>query len=442
MKRGLNKNIIKEISRTKNEPQWMTDFRLNSYEVFKSKPMPKWGPDLSDLDLSDLTYYMMPKTEKVSSWEEVPSDIKKVYDKLGIPEAEKKVLAGVSGQFESEVFYARIKDDLRAKGVIFTDTDSALREYPELFKKYFMTKCVPVGDNKFSALHGAVWSGGSFLYVPKGIKVELPLHTYFRMNEGATGQFEHTLIIAEEGSEVHYIEGCTAPIRSASSLHSAVVEIFVHKNASVKYSTIQNWSNEVFNLNTKRAVVYKDASIEWVGGSLGSKKTMLYPGSFLMEEGARSKHINITMAGRGQWKDTGAKVIHFASNTRSQIISKNIIKDGGRANYRGLVKVIKGARDIVSHTQCDTLMLDSRSISSSYPVIQVNDPSAKVGHEAKVGKIGDEELFYLASRGIKQAEAMSLIVAGFIDPVTKALPLEYAVELNRLMEMEIENSIG
>ncbi len=442
MKKGLNKNIIKEISRTKDEPQWMTDFRLNAYDVFKSKPMPKWGPDLSDLDLSGLTYYIPPQTEKVSSWEEVPSDIRKVYDKLGIPEAEKKVLAGVSGQFESEVFYAKIKDDLKSRGVIFTDTDSALKEYPELFKKYFMTKCVPVGDNKFSALHGAVWSGGSFLYVPKGVKVDLPLHTYFRMNDGSTGQFEHTLIIAEEGSEVHYIEGCTAPIRLASSLHSAVVEIFVHDNASVKYSTIQNWSNEVFNLNTKRAVVYKNGSIEWVGGSLGSKKTMLYPGSFLMGEGARSKHINITMAGRGQWKDAGAKVIHFASDTRSQIISKNIIKDGGRANYRGLVKVIKGAKNVVSHTQCDTLMLDSRSISSSYPVIQVGDPSAKVGHEAKVGKIGDEELFYLASRGIKQAEAMSLVVAGFIDPVTKALPLEYAVELNRLMEMEIENSIG
>ncbi len=442
MNKGLNKNIIKEISRTKGEPEWMTDFRLNSYDVFKSKPMPKWGPDLSDLDLSLLTYYIHPKTDKVSSWEEVPANIRKVYDKLGIPEAEKKFLAGVSGQFESEIFYAKIKDDLKSSGVIFTDTDSAVKEYPDLIKKYFMTKCVPVGDNKFSALHGAVWSGGSFVYVPKGVKVELPLHTYFRMNEGSSGQFEHTIIIAEEGSDIHYIEGCTAPIRSQSSLHSAVVEIFVHKDASVKYSTIQNWSNDVFNLNTKRAVVYENGSIEWVGGSLGSKKTMLYPGSFLMGEGARSKHLNITLAGYGQWKDTGAKVIHFASNTRSQIISKTIIKNGGRANYRGLVKVQYGAKNVVSHTQCDTLMLDSRSVSSSYPVIQVSDPGALIGHEAKVGKIGDEELFYLSSRGIKPAEAMSLIVAGFMDPITKALPLEYAVELNRLMEMEMEGSIG
>ncbi len=440
--KGLDERTIKAISKAKDEPGWMLEKRLKAYRLFLSKPMPSWGPDLSDIDLDKITFYLRPDTKKTASWDEVPKGIKKVYDRLGIPEAEKKFLAGVAGQFESEIFYSKIREELSAKGVIFTDTDTAVKEYPDLIKEYFMTKCVPVGDNKFSALHGAVWSGGSFLYVPKGVSVELPLHTYFRMNEGASGQFEHTIIIADEGASVHYIEGCTAPIRSENSLHSAVVEIFVKKNASVKYSTIQNWSGNVDNLNTKRAMVYENGSMEWVGGSLGSRKTMLYPASFLMEKGAKSRHTNITLAGKGQWKDTGAKVIHFAPDTHSQVISKSIAKAGGRTSYRGLIKIMKGATGASSHVQCDALMIDSKSRSDTYPYVNVYEPTARVGHEARVGRIGEEEIFYLSTRGMKQAEAMSLIVAGFLDPIIKALPMEYALELNRLIEMEMEGSVG
>lgn len=440
--KGLNEDVIRIISEHKNEPDWMLQKRLEAYKIFLSKPMPKWGVDLSEINFDKLTFYTKPDAKKTEEWDDVPQEIRKVYDKLGIPEAEKKYLSGMIGQFDSETFYAKIRQDLSDQGVIYVDTETAVREYTELLKEYFMTKCVPLGDNKFSALHGAVWSGGSFLYVPKGVKVEMPVHTYFRMNAESSGQFEHTLIIAEEGASVHYIEGCTAPIYSSDSLHSAVVEIFVKKDASVKYTTIQNWSTNVYNLNTKRAMVYEDGSIEWTGGSLGSKSTMLYPASFLMERGARSRHMNIAIAGKGQWKDTGAKVIHLAPDTHSQVVSKSIAKSGGRSSYRGLVKILKGATNATSHVQCDALMIDDNSESDTKPYIKVYEPTAKVGHEAKVGKIGDEELFYLALRGIKKEEAVSILVAGFLDPVVKQLPLEYALELNRLIELEMEGGVG
>lgn len=439
--KGLTREIVEEISRQKGEPDWMRKKRLDAFAIFESKPMPEWGVDLSGLRFDDITFYLRSDQEQFRSWEEVPEDIRNVYNLLKIPEAEQKWLAGFVGQYESEGFYAKLKEEWEARGVIFCDTDTAVARYPDLVKKYFMTRCVPIGDHKFAALHGAVWSGGSFVYVPAGVKVTMPLQTYFRMNAKNSGQFEHTLIIAEEGSSVHYIESCTAPRYSADSLHSAVVEIFVHKNASVRYTTIQNWSKDVYNLNTKRAVVYEGGTVEWVGGSMGSKRTMLYPCSMLMGRGARAEHINIAVAGRGQWKDTGAKVMLMAPDTSANIISKSISMDGGRSSYRGLVKVNPGAKRAKVFVRCDALMT-SDSQSDTYPYMELYENDAAVAHEASCGRISDEQLFYLRSRGLAEKEAVAMIVRGFIEPITSKLPMDYAVELNRLIEMEMEGAIG
>ncbi len=436
---GLNEKVIREISAAKNEPDWMLKKRLFSYKIFQSKPIPTWGPDLSALNLDNITHYVKPEGHAgAKKWSDVPDYIKKTYDKLGIPEAEKNILSGVSAQYDSEVLYHSIQKQLEEQGVLFLGTDQALQEYPELVKPYFMTTCVPPGDNKFSALHGAVWSGGSFLYVPKGVKIDKPLQIYFIMNYPQYGQFEHTLLIAEEGSQVHYIEGCTAPHYSDASLHSAVVEIFAKKNSRVRYTSVQNWSKNVYNLNTKRAIVGSNAIMEWVGGTLGSGVTMLYPCSVLAGEGARADHLNIAFAGEGQVKDNGAKVIHLAPNTHSTVISKSISKAGGIARYRGLVKIKKGCKGSSVHVRCDGLILDGQSGSDTIPRMEIEENDVHVGHEATVGRISAEQLHYLRSRGISQEDATRLIISGFIEPVVKALPLEYAVEINRLIEMEME----
>lgn len=442
VKTGLSKEIIEEISYQKNEPSWMRDKRLKAFEIFESKKMPTWGPDLSRLNFNNITFYIKPEDKRYNTWEEVPEDIKNVYTALGIPEAEKKSLAGVVGQYESEGFYNKLKKEWEKKGVIFCDTDTALKQYPELIKEYFMTRCVPIHDHKFAALHGAVWSGGSFVYVPKNVTIDLPLQTYFRMNAKNYGQFEHTLIVAEPGSSVHYIEACTAPRYNSTSLHSAVVEIFVKEGAKVRYTTMQNWSTDVYNLNTKRALIEKNGIVEWVGGSLGSSVTMLYPASWLIGEGAKASHLNIAIAGKNQHKDTGAKVIHGAANTSSVILSKSISFNGGRASYRGLVKVNKGAKSSKTHVQCDALILDKQSRSDTIPYMEIYEDDTSVAHEARVGRISDEQIFYLQSRGISENDALALIVNGFIEPIVNELPLEYAVELNRLIALELEGKIG
>jgi Fe-S cluster assembly protein SufB len=440
-KRGLNPEIVTEISWMKKEPEWMLKMRLRSLEIFRKKPMPTWGADLSVIDFENIFYYLKAADKQSTSWEDLPPDIKKTYDRLGVPEAERKFLAGVSAQYESEVVYHSLHEELSKKGVIFTDTDSALRDHPELFKEYFGT-IIPPADNKFAALNTAVWSGGSFIYVPKGVRVDIPLQAYFRINAENMGQFERTLIICDEGSFVHYIEGCTAPIYTTDSLHSAVVEIIVKKNARCRYTTIQNWSTNVFNLVTKRALAYADATMEWVDGNLGSQITMKYPSVYLMEPGAKGDVLSVAFAGKGQHQDAGGKMIHVAPNTTSTITSKSISKGGGRTSYRGHIKMYPDAKNSKSFVKCDALLLDDESRSDTYPYNDVDAENVTLGHEATVSKVSDEQLFYLMSRGITRNEAETMIVNGFIEPFTKELPLEYAVELNRLIQLEMEGSVG
>jgi Fe-S cluster assembly protein SufB len=440
-KRGLNEEIVKEISWMKNEPEWMSKLRMRALGVFNKKPMPTWGADLSRIDFENIFYYLKASDQQEKSWDDVPADIKNTFDRLGVPEAERKFLAGVSAQYESEVVYHSLHKELESKGVVFCDTDTALREYPDIVKEHFGT-VIPAADNKFAALNTAVWSGGSFIYVPKGVKVDIPLQAYFRINAENMGQFERTLIICDEDSFVHYIEGCTAPIYTTDSLHSAVVEIIVKKGARCRYTTIQNWSTNVYNLVTKRAVAYENATMEWVDGNLGSQVTMKYPSVFLMEPGAKGDVLSVAFAGENQHQDAGGKMVHVAPNTTSTITSKSISKAGGRTSYRGEIKVHPGAHDVKSFVKCDALLLDDRSISDTYPTIECDEPEVNIGHEATVSKVSDEQLLYLQSRGIPQDEAESMIVNGFIEPFTKELPLEYAVELNRLIQLEMEGSVG
>ena len=439
-RKGINPEIVSQISEMKGEPAWMRDFRLKSLEIFNSKPMPHWGGDIG-VNFQDIFYYLKPANKQGKSWDDVPEEIKKTFDRLGIPEAEKKFLAGVKAQFESEVVYGSLKDDLGRQGVIFTDTDSAVREHPDLVREYF-AKIIPPTDNKFAALNSAVWSGGSFIYVPKGVKVEFPLQAYFRINAENMGQFERTLIIVDEGAEVHYVEGCTAPMYTTESLHSAVVEIIVKKHARCRYTTIQNWANNIYNLVTKRAMAYEGALMEWIDGNLGSRLTMKYPAVYMMEPGARGEILSIAFSSAGQHQDAGAKVVHCAPNTSSRIISKSISKNGGRSSYRGLVKMERGAKKSKSSVVCDALILDSASRSDTYPYIEVDEQDVTVGHEASVSRIGEEQLFYLTSRGLSEAEASTMIVNGFIEPLIKELPMEYAVEMNRLIELQMEGSVG
>jgi Fe-S cluster assembly protein SufB len=425
----------------KQEPEWMTKLRLRSLGIFRKKPMPTWGADLSVIDFENIFYYLKASDKQGKSWDEVPDDIKRTFDRLGVPEAERKFLAGVAAQYESEVVYHSLHKELEKKGVVFLDTDTALREHPELFQQYFGT-VIPPADNKFAALNTAVWSGGSFIYIPKGVKVEIPLQAYFRINAENMGQFERTLIICDEDSFVHYIEGCTAPIYTTDSLHSAVVEIIVKKGARCRYTTIQNWSTNVYNLVTKRAVAYENATMEWVDGNLGSQITMKYPSVYLMEPGAKGDVLSVAFAGKGQHQDAGGKMVHVAPNTTSTITSKSISKAGGRTSYRGLIKVHPGAHHVKSFVKCDALLLDENSISDTYPYIECEESQVTIGHEATVSKVSDEQLFYLTSRGIPLAEAETMIVNGFIEPFTKELPLEYAIELNRLIQLEMEGSVG
>ena len=438
---GLTRELVAEISRMKGEPEWMLEFRLSSLETYKKKPMPKWGADLSGIDFDNIHYYVRPTDKQQTSWDEVPEDIKLTFERLGIPEAERKFLGGVTAQYESEVVYHNIRKDLESQGVIFADTDTALREHPDLVKKYFGT-VIPPEDNKFAALNSAVWSGGSFIWVPEGVKVEIPLQAYFRINTENMGQFERTLIIAEPGSFVHYVEGCTAPIYTTDSLHSAVVEIIVQKGARVRYTTIQNWSNNVYNLVTKRAVAYEDATMEWIDGNLGSKVTMKYPAVYLMGPRAKGEVLSIAVAGKGQNQDAGAKMVHVAPDTTSTITSKSISKGGGITTYRGLVQVNKGADRAKSKVNCDALLFDEASKSHTVPFMEVSEDNISMEHEATVSKVSEEQLFYLMSRGLSEDQATHMIVMGFIEPFTKELPMEYAVELNRLIQMEMEGSVG
>ena len=440
-KKGLSRDTVIEISKLKDEPQWMLDFRLRSFEIFMQKPMPTWGGDLSSIDFQNIYYYMR-ATEKVEkNWDDVPENVKNTFDKLGIPEAEKKFLAGVGAQYESEVVYHSLREDLAKQGVLFLDTDAALKEHPELFKKWF-AKIIPPEDNKFAALNSAVWSGGSFIYIPPGVKVDMPLQAYFRINAENIGQFERTLIIVDEGAEVHYIEGCTAPVYSSESLHVAVVELIAHKDAKLRYTTIQNWSSDVYNLVTKRAYAYEGATVEWIDGNIGSKLTMKYPGIYLMGERAYGETLSIAFAGKGQHQDTGAKMVHLASNTTSKTTSKSVSRLDGRSTYRGLLHVAKGAKNVKATVRCDALLLDDTSKTETYPYMEINQEDATITHEATVGKIGDEQIFYLMSRGFNEEEALTLIVNGFMEPFTKELPMEYAVELNRLIKLEMDDSVG
>lgn len=440
-KRGINENIVKQISRHKNEPAWMLKKRLQAFAIFAAKPLPEWGADLSQIDFSQIYYYMQPTEKKARSWDELPEEIKKTYDYIGVPEAEKKFLAGVEAQYDSEVVYGAIKKSLSKKGVIFCDTDTALVEYPELVQEYFGT-VIPAADNKFSALNTAVWSGGSFIYVPPGVELELPLQAYFRINAASVGQFERTLIIADEGSFVQYVEGCTAPIHTTDSLHSAVVEIIVKKGARVRYTTIQNWSKNVYNLVTKRMRVEEEGIGEWIDANLGSKITMKYPSCYLVGNGARGEILSIAYAGSRQHQDAGGKIIHSAPNTSSKITSKSISKGGGRTSYRGLLLVANGAKNAKNKVVCDALILDPQSRSDTYPKMRIKEKDARIEHEATVSKIGEEQLFYLMSRGLSEADAEAMIVNGFIEPLVKELPLEYAVEMNRLIQLQMEGSVG
>ncbi len=442
-KPGLDRAMVAQISEMKGEPAWMRDFRLKAYDTFVQKEMPRWADpgQLDGIDFDSIHYYVRASDRNSRDWDDVPEYIKNTFDKLGIPEAEKKFLAGVGAQYDSEVVYHNIREDLAKQGVIFVDMDTGLREYPEIVQEYFGT-IIPPADNKFSALNSAVWSGGSFVYVPKGVKVEIPLQAYFRINTEAMGQFERTLIIADEGSFVHYVEGCTAPIYTTDSLHSAVVELIAKKGARIRYTTIQNWSNNVYNLVTKRAVAYQDAVVEWVDGNLGSKLTMKYPSVYLMEPGAHGEILSLAFAGPGQHQDAGGKVIHGAPRTTSTIVSKSISKGGGRTSYRGTIKVYPGCDDSVSNVRCDALMIDEDSRSDTYPTMEIDANRVTIGHEATVGKLGEEQLFYLMSRGLPESEAAKMIVNGFIEPIVKELPMEYAVELNRLIELQMEGSVG
>ena len=439
-RKGVDKEIVNQISDMKDEPDWMREFRLRSLEIFESKPMPKWGGDIA-IDFQDIYYYLKPTDHQGKTWDDVPQEIKDTFDKLGIPEAEKKFLAGVKAQFESEVVYGSLKEELGNQGVIFTDTDTAVREHPELVREYFST-IIPPEDNKFAALNSAVWSGGSFIYIPPGVTIDFPLQAYFRINAENMGQFERTLIIVDEGAQIHYVEGCTAPMYSTESLHSAVVEIIVKRGARCRYTTIQNWANNIYNLVTKRAVAYQDATMEWVDGNLGSKLTMKYPAVYMLEPGARGEILSIAFSSAGQHQDAGAKLVHCAPNTTGQIISKSISKNGGRSSYRGLVKVEKGAKNTKCSVVCDALILDPKSRSDTYPYIEIDEQDVSIGHEASVSRIGEEQLFYLTSRGLTEAEASTMIVNGFIEPLIKELPMEYAVEMNRLIQLQMEGSVG
>lgn len=438
---GLTEKTIKEISAIKNEPDWMLENRLKAFKIFLNKPMPTWGGDLSQVKFEDITYYAKPSENKATSWEDVPENIKRTFDRLGIPEAERKYFGGVGAQYESEVVYHQLRKDLEEQGVVFLDTDTAVQEYPEIVKKWY-GKIVPADDNKFAALNTATWSGGSFVYIPEGVRVDIPLQAYFRINAKNIGQFERTLIIAEPGSRVHYIEGCTAPVYSTHSLHAAVVEVVALKNAYIRYTTVQNWSRDVFNLVTKRAHAYAGATVEWVDGNLGSTLTMKYPSVYLLGPGAKAEIMSIAYAGANQHQDAGAKVVHLAKDTTSRIISKSLSKFGGRTTYRGLLKVAKGATGVKSSVQCDALLLDDQSRTDTYPYMEIDEEDATVTHEATIGKIGEDELFYLQSRGIPENEALNLLVMGFLEPFAKELPLDYAVELNRLIALEMEGSVG
>jgi Fe-S cluster assembly protein SufB len=440
-KKGLTEATVAKISELKNDPAWLRAFRLESYQLFLTKPMPTWGPDLSRIHFDDIFYYIKPTAQQEKSWEDVPAAIKNTFDRLGIPQAEREHLSGVKAQYESEVVYGSLLQELTDQGVVFLDTDSAVKKYPELVKEWF-GKIIPPADNKFSALNSAVWSGGSFVYIPKGVHVKRPLQAYFRINAKNMGQFERTLIIADEGSFVHYVEGCTAPVYTSDSLHAAVVEVVVKKNARVRYTTIQNWSGDVYNLVTKRARVDTNGIMEWVDGNIGSRVTMKYPSCYLVGDGARGEMLSIAYADAGKHQDTGAKMLHLAPNTSSKIVSKSISLNGGRTSYRGLVQVAPSAKNAKVKVECDALILDDTSASDTFPVMRIDESSATVEHEATVSKVGQERLFYLMSRGLSQDEAMSLIVNGFIEPIVKELPLEYAVELNRLIELGMEGSVG
>ena len=439
--KGLNREIVESISEYKDEPQWMRDFRLKALEHFEARPTPTWGGDLGQIEWDNIHYFVRASEKNTRDWDDVPDDIKKTFDRLGIPEAERKFLSGASAQYESEVVYHQVREDLEKQGVLFMDMDSGLREHEDIVREYWAT-VIPPNDNKLAALNSAVWSGGSFVYVPKGVKVDMPLQAYFRINTENMGQFERTLIIAEEGSDVHYIEGCTAPVYSSDSLHSAVVEIIAKPGARVRYTTVQNWSQNVFNLVTKRAVAHENATMEWVDCNLGSKLTMKYPSIYLLGEGAHGELLSIAFAGAGQHQDAGGKIIHAAPKTTSSIFSKSISKDGGRATYRGLLEVAKGATEAKSKVVCDALLLDEDSRSDTYPTIRIDESDANVGHEASVSKVGADQLFYLQAHGLDEEEASKMIVNGFIEPIAKELPMEYSVEMNRLIELQMEGSIG
>ncbi|WP_066589310.1 Fe-S cluster assembly protein SufB [Cellulomonas timonensis] len=440
--RGLSEAVVRNISALKNEPEWMLKTRLKSLRLFEKKPMPWWGSDLTGIDFDNIKYFVRSTEKQATTWEELPDEIKDTYDRLGIPEAEKqRLVAGVAAQYESEVVYHQIQEELEEQGVIFLDTDTALREHPEIFQQYFGS-VIPPGDNKFASLNTAVWSGGSFVYVPPGVHVEIPLQAYFRINTENMGQFERTLIIADEGSYVHYVEGCTAPVYSSDSLHSAVVEIIVKKNARVRYTTIQNWSNNVYNLVTKRATAAEGATMEWVDGNIGSKVTMKYPAIYLMGEHARGETLSIAFAGEGQHQDAGAKMVHAAPHTSSSIVSKSVARGGGRTSYRGLVQVLEGAEHSASNVLCDALLVDQISRSDTYPYVDVREDDVSMGHEATVSRVSEDQLFYLMSRGMTETEAMAMIVRGFVEPIARELPMEYALELNRLIELQMEGAVG
>jgi len=440
-RKGLDEEVVRQISAMKQEPEWMLEFRLKALDHFLKRPMPAWGGDLSKLNLDNIYFYVKPSEGESQTWDDVPETIKNTFDKLGIPEAERKFLAGVGAQYESEMVYHKVQAHLEEQGVIFLSIEDGLRTHPDLFREYFST-IIPIEDNKFAALNSAVWSGGSFIYIPKGLKVDLPLQAYFRLNMANIGQFERTLIIADEGSQVHYVEGCTAPIYTTDSFHSGVIEIVVKKDARVRYTTIQNWSTNVYNLVTQRALVYERGTMEWVDANLGSKLTMKYPSCYLLEQGARGEILSMAFAGPGQHQDAGGKVIHFAPHTSSKVTSKSISKGTGRASYRGLLKVHKGAYDVKSNVVCDALLLDEHARSDTYPYIEIDEDDVTIGHEASVSKVGEEQLFYLMSRGLTEEAATTMVVSGFIEPLVKELPMEYAIEMNRLIQLQMEGSIG
>lgn len=440
-KKGLDAEVVNQISLMKGEPEWMREFRQKAFAHFEKRAMPKWGAELDSLNLDDIYYYIKPAEAESKTWDDVPDTIKNTFDRLGIPEAERKFLAGVGAQYESEMVYHSIQENLQKIGVIFLSIEEGLRQHPDLFREYFGT-VVPIEDNKFAALNSAVWSGGSFVYVPKGVKVDLPLQAYFRLNQANIGQFERSLIIVDEGAQIHYVEGCTAPTYTTDSLHSGVIEIIVKKNARMRYTTIQNWSTNVYNLVTQRALVYENGTMEWVDANLGSKITMKYPSCYLMGEGAHGEILSMAFAGPGQYQDTGGKAVHLAPNTSSKITSKSISKGGGRTSYRGLLKVYKGKGNVKSNVVCDALLLDPQSRSDTYPYIEIDDEDVTIGHEASVSKVGEEQLFYLMSRGLSEEDATTMVVSGFIEPLVKELPMEYAVEMNRLIQLQMEGSVG